>query len=342
MRKWRNASVATTAAAIMLTTACGAESGPTDATGVQPAGQAGVAPGKGNNGYGQGGYGGAAPQGGKSPGTQPAGQLMVGTSKKLGSVLTDSNGFTLYRFDQDSSEPPKSACVGDCATTWSPVPAADVSSAAGIDSSLLGEVTRADGTQQLTVAGWPMYRYAKDTKPWQVKGEGVGGTWSASAPDGTKASGSDEAGGGTGVGGGGGGGAEAGAGGAGAGPGGAAAGKLPALSTFNDPKLGEILRDGKGRTLYRFDKDSAWPMKSNCTGACLDTWKPAKPVDKADVEGVDPELLTTFTRPEGEEQLAIDCWLLYWYTGDEKPGDTNGQGVGESWSVVAPDGEKVE
>lgn len=309
MGKWQSASFAVATATIMLTSACGTGTSQSQATGVQPAGQADAAYGKGKGASGSG-----QPQGGPSK-PKPADQLRIGNDNKLGPVLTDSEGFTLYRFDKDTADPPKSNCDGDCATAWPPVPASDVSSAAGIDPSLLGEVTRADGTQQLTVAGWPMYRFAKDTKPGQVKGEKVGGTWFAAAPDGTRA-GADGTGG--------------------------ADQALPPLSTVNDPKFGKIIRDGKGRTLYRFTKDSAWPMKSNCTGVCLGTWKPAEPVDKAEIQGIDAKLVSTYTRPDGTEQLAIDCWPLYWYTGDEKPGDTNGQGVGGSWFVVAPDGRKIE
>ncbi|MET8682042.1 SCO0930 family lipoprotein [Streptomyces sp. NPDC004647] len=341
MRKWQSASIAVTAAAIMLTTACGAEKSASQSAAAQPAGQADAA-------YGdKGGYGGAAPQGGGQGKPKSPGQLTISDDKKLGPVLTDSEGFTLYRFDKDTPEPPTSSCDGDCATTWPPVPAADVSSTAGIDASLLGEVTRADGTQQLTVGGWPMYRYSKDKKAWQVKGEGVGGTWFASAPDGKKASADGAAEEGAEAGSGAGSGADPGADpGAGPGAGGgdsgsAGAGQLPALSAVDNPELGEIIRDGKGRTLYRFDKDSAWPMKTNCTGPCLDTWKPVKPVDKSGVEGIDPKLLTNFTRPDGTEQLSIDCVLLYTYTGDEKPGDTNGQGVGGAWFAVSPEGKKV-
>ena len=36
---------------------------------------------------------------------------------------------------------------------------------------------RADGSWQLTLHGWPVYRFAGDAKPGQWKGEGVGGTW---------------------------------------------------------------------------------------------------------------------------------------------------------------------
>ena len=98
-------------------------------------------------------------------------------------MLTDGGGLTLYRFDKDTAEPPKSNCDGDCATAWPPVPADDATAGAGIDKALLGEVTRADGTKQLTIGGWPAYRYAKDTKRRATStGQGVGGKWYASRP----------------------------------------------------------------------------------------------------------------------------------------------------------------
>ena len=145
-----------------------------------------IRPSPANGGYGSdyGAGAGAEPGGG----AKPAGQLAVWDSKELGKVVTDSAGFTLYRFDKDTASPPKSNCEGECAKAWPAVAAGGASAAPGIDASLLGEVTRADGTKQLTIGGWPMYRYAKDTKPGDAKGQGVGGTWFASAPDGKKAS----------------------------------------------------------------------------------------------------------------------------------------------------------
>ncbi|MFF3371486.1 SCO0930 family lipoprotein [Streptomyces sp. NPDC002680] len=259
------------------------------------------------------------------------GKLSIWDNAELGQVLTDSAGFTFYRFDNDTAKPPRSTCDGDCAKTWPPVPAGDVAAADGMDPSLLGEVTRTDGSKQLTVAGWPMYRYIKDTQPRQANGQGVGGTWFASAPDGTKAAAEDS---GAGTGDGYGSGADAGA---------DQAEALPPLSTVSNAELGDIVRDGKGRTLYRFTKDTDWPMKSNCVDACLDKWKPAKPVDVNSVEGIDPKLLSTYTRPDdGTKQLALDCWLLYWFTGDQTPGDTNGQGVGGTWFAVKADGSLVK
>ncbi|MFF3749427.1 SCO0930 family lipoprotein [Streptomyces sp. NPDC002018] len=310
MNTWRNASLAVTAAAVLaLTTACGQEQG-TDTNG-QSVGAAKPA----DAGYGaDSGYGSDT---GAAAAAEPAGQLAVWDSKELGKVVTDSEGFTLYRFDKDTANPPKSNCDGDCATAWPVVAAGDATAAPGTDPSLLGEVTRTDGTKQLTIAGWPMYRFAKDTSPGEAKGQGVGGTWFASAPDGKKAapadSASDEV----------------------------TAGDLPGLSVRKDPKLGDIVVDANGMTVYRFKKDTAWPMSSACTGACLEKWPVVAPVDKNDTEGIIKKGFVTFDRPDGIKQQSIDCWPIYTFSGDTKPGDTNGQGVGGTWFAVSPNAKLV-
>ncbi|WP_328885552.1 SCO0930 family lipoprotein [Streptomyces sp. NBC_00316] len=320
MNTWRNASLAVTAAALLaLTTACGQDKG-TESIGqnvgnASPAGQAGSGYGT-DGGYGSdSGYG--SESGADSAASKQAGQLAVWDSKKLGKVLTDSEGFTLYRFDKDTASPPKSNCEGDCAKVWPVVPAGNVMAAAGTDAALIGKVTRADGTQQLTIAGWPMYRYAKDTKPGDANGQGVGGTWFAAAPDGKKAAVNAD------------------------GPVGAEPVDLAGLSVRKDPKLGDIVVDKRGMTVYRFKKDTAWPMKSACTGACLSKWPVVAPLAKNDVDGVTTKGFVTFNRPDGLKQQAIDCWPIYTFSGDTKPGDTNGQGVGGTWYAVSPEAKLV-
>lgn len=243
---------------------------------------------------------------------------------KLGEVVTDSAGMTLYRFDKDTAEPPKSNCDGDCATAWPPVPASGATAPIGVDKTLLGEVTRTDGSKQLTYEGWPLYRFAKDTKAGDTKGQGVGGTWYATAPDGKKASGGGEA----------------------AAGGSAEAADLPGLSTRNDPELGEVVVDKNGMTVYRFEKDVPWPMKSNCVGECLEKWPVVAPVDAADTKGIDNKNdgrrgYVVNNRPDGLKQQSIDCWPLYTFAGDKKPGDTNGQGVGGTWYAISPEGKPL-
>ncbi|WP_328371598.1 SCO0930 family lipoprotein [Streptomyces sp. NBC_00457] len=324
---WRSASLVASAAAVLaLTTACGQESSPSPSQNVGATAAAGD--------YGQAGAGAGAGTGAQNEQSNAnqaslAGQLAVSANAEVGNMVTDSAGMTLYRFDQDTAEPPKTNCDGDCATTWPPVPADDATAGAGIDKALLGEVTRADGTKQLTVGGWPAYRYAKDTTPGDVKGQGVGGKWYALAPDGKKAQQ--------------GGGADEGEG------GGVEQAGLPGLSTRNDPELGEIVVDKNGHTVYRFLKDSPWPMKTACLDDCLEKWPVIEPVDAKDTKGIDlkgsgprGQGYVVFDRPDGLKQQTIDCVPIYTFAGDKKPGDTNGQGVAGAWYAVAPDGKAVK
>ena len=109
------------------------------------------------------------------------------TSPSVGQVLTDQNGMTLYRFDKDTAKPPKSNCDGDCAKAWPPMLATGDVQVQGVDKNIVGKVTRSDGTEQITVGGWALYRYAKDTKAGDATGQGVGGAWYAANAKGGKA-----------------------------------------------------------------------------------------------------------------------------------------------------------
>ncbi|MFE0133202.1 SCO0930 family lipoprotein [Streptomyces sp. NPDC059037] len=314
MKTWRSASLVATAAAMLaLTTACGQEKGDQSPNGQNVGNQAPA-----EGGYGAGdGYGADSGDAEAGAEAKSAGQLAVWDSKKLGKVVTDSEGRTLYRFDKDTAQPPKSNCEGACATTWPVVSAKGAVAPPGVDESLMGEITRSDGSKQLTIDGWPMYRYAKDKKAGDAKGQGVGGTWYAAAPDGKKAAAAEPE------------------------PAETAPVDPAGLSTRNDPELGEIVVDKNGMTVYRFTKDSAWPMKSACTGACLEKWPVVPPVEKNDTKGILKKGFVVFDRPDGQQQQTIDCWPMYTFAGDKKPGDTNGQGVGGTWYAAGPDGKPV-
>lgn len=107
----------------------------------------------------------------------------------LGTVVT-SDGRTLYRFDRDTSRPPASNCLGQCAKTWPPLLSEDGRAPVvdGVDRSLVGTVRRSDGRTQVTLKGWPLYTYSGDTTPGETTGEGVGGTWHAIGVDGAPVS----------------------------------------------------------------------------------------------------------------------------------------------------------
>ena len=113
-----------------------------------------------------------------------------------------------------------------------------------------------------------------------------------------------------------------------------------ALATAQSP-LGKIVVNGDGMTLYMFDSDTQGASKSSCTGTCLVNWPPltttgAEPA----VDGV-TGTVGVITAAGGAKQITLDGWPLYLYAGDRAVGDVNGQGVGGTWWVVAPDGSPV-
>ncbi|GAB3441460.1 hypothetical protein [Actinophytocola sediminis] len=105
----------------------------------------------------------------------------------LGAVLTDQDGMTLYRFDQDSADPPTSECDASCTVTWQPLVAAGDLVVAGLDRELAATMPRVDGDRQVTINGWPLYRFTGDRQPGDTLGHGVAGTWHAATPTGAKA-----------------------------------------------------------------------------------------------------------------------------------------------------------
>lgn len=130
-----------------------------------------------------------APSSVAAPADVPA--LTATDQAELGTIVADGTGLTLYRFDEDTAEPPTTTCVDACAATWPPVTVDPKGKLTldGVDQGGVGMVARPDGTTQLTLGGWPVYRYAQDTTPGETAGQGVGGTWFAIAPDGRKATG---------------------------------------------------------------------------------------------------------------------------------------------------------
>ncbi|MFH8640260.1 hypothetical protein [Streptomyces goshikiensis] len=114
------------------------------------------------------------------------------------------------------------------------------------------------------------------------------------------------------------------------------------LSSGKAGALDPVVLNGAGFTLYRFDKDTANPSKSNCSGACADTWPPylVAKGGKVFIDGIQPSAIGFIPR-DGALQVTIGGWPVYLFSKDTKPGDTNGQGVGGTWFGVTPDGRKA-
>ena len=89
-----------------------------------------------------------------------------------GKFLADGQGRALYLFAADKSS--TSTCTGACAATWPPVTASAMPIAdGGVSQSLLGTTKRADGTEQLTYNGHPLYYFSADTGSGMAKGQGT-------------------------------------------------------------------------------------------------------------------------------------------------------------------------
>lgn len=92
-------------------------------------------------------------------------------AKKMGGMMTNSAGMTLYTFDKDSGG--KSACNGPCTGNWPPLMAGGDAKASG-DWSV---ITRDDGGKQWAYKGKPLYLWSKDQKAGDMTGDGFNGAW---------------------------------------------------------------------------------------------------------------------------------------------------------------------
>jgi predicted lipoprotein with Yx(FWY)xxD motif len=117
-----------------------------------------------------------------------------------------------------------------------------------------------------------------------------------------------------------------------------------AVVDLRGSKLGQTLVDAQGRTLYLFEADEAG--KSNCNGACTSAWPPyvSNGTPQAG-SGVTGALLGTSIRGDGATQVTYRGHPLYYYAGDNRPGDAAGQGLdqfGAKWYVLASSGNKID
>ena len=232
---------------------------------------------------------------------------------KLGNILVDGNGMTLYAYSKD--QPDQSNCTGNCATNWPPLISSGAPQAGtGVDPSLLGTAKLADGSMVVTYNKMPLYTWAKDMKAGDTTGQGVGTVWHVVSPQGM------------------------------------AVGLEPlipmtgesavAINVATDPTLGKILVDGKGMTLYMYTPDG--PNQSTCTGGCLKAWPAFLTTGSVTAgTGVDASLIGTAKLADGSNIVTYNKMPLYFWMKDSKPGDATGQGVGSVWYVVSPDGKPV-
>ncbi|MBQ1443938.1 MAG: hypothetical protein IIZ13_08845 [Renibacterium sp.] len=117
----------------------------------------------------------------------------------------------------------------------------------------------------------------------------------------------------------------------------AAAAELKTAQT----SLGNILVDGKGMSVYLFDKDVKDSGTSACAGECIANWPAVTTSSSAPVlEGVTGQVGTIGTA-DGKRQITVNGMPLYYFAKDSAAGDTAGQGVNGVWWVLDPAGAKI-
>ena len=99
-------------------------------------------------------------------------------TKDTDGTLIGPDGRTLYVYSRDARGSGKSACVDQCAANWPPLGVASTAQSIGEYTV----ITRADGNKQWAYKGMPLYYFAKDAKPGDKLGQGVGGVWAVARP----------------------------------------------------------------------------------------------------------------------------------------------------------------
>jgi predicted lipoprotein with Yx(FWY)xxD motif len=112
------------------------------------------------------------------------------------------------------------------------------------------------------------------------------------------------------------------------------------VNAENVSSLGMVLVDSRGFTLYHLTGET--PSDIMCTGSCAQTWPPLKaPGSPAAGSGATGKL-GTVKRPDGITQVTYDGLVLYTYSGDSGPGQSNGEGVQGVWFAVTPAGQSAK
>ena len=139
-------------------------------------------------------------------------------TEKLGNILVDDAGMSLYLFTKDT--PGVTNCYGKCEIAWPPLlTIGQPTLGDNVSAGAISTTVRKDGSVQVTYNGWPLYYYFKDKAPGDVTGQAVGKVWWVVSGEGNPI-------------------------------------KPAALAITPTEKLGKILVDGDGRTLYMFTKDT--------------------------------------------------------------------------------------
>jgi predicted lipoprotein with Yx(FWY)xxD motif len=117
------------------------------------------------------------------------------------------------------------------------------------------------------------------------------------------------------------------------------------VNAVQNAKFGMVLVAANGKTLYRYTPDSKGVNRCSSNATCKKFW-PAllvKPGVKPTVgTGATASLLGTIKAAGGMRQVTYGGWPLYYFAGDKKAGQVNGQGFDKTWYVVNTKGALVK
>ncbi len=228
-------------------------------------------------------------------------------SGKSEMILTNAQGKTLYYFKPDTAT--TSACTSSCADNWPPLLATGSStptSATSLPGKLTTQTT-ANGSQ-VEYNGHLLYTFAGDSGPGLTKGEGLFGKWFVATPD--LAAGNNSTGSGS-----------------------NSNALIKTATAMVSGKSETVLTNAQGKTLYYFTPDTT--TTSACTASCAQNWPPLLSTGSSTPTSASalPGKLSAQTTANGN-QVEYNGHLLYTFSGDSGPGQTNGEGLFGKWFVA--------
>ena len=121
------------------------------------------------------------------------------------------------------------------------------------------------------------------------------------------------------------------------------------FSVANVSGVGNVVVDGKGRTVYILTnaakKNVPCTDASGCTGAWPDLPFPDGTSAATAGSGINASLLGSMKLSDGETYPTYNGYLMYEYSGDSSSGQANGQGLksyGGTWYVLNSSGNPVK
>jgi len=230
--------------------------------------------------------------------------VQTAESNVIGLYLTDADGRSLYiygaDFPGDCANPPVSNCVNDCLLSW-PVFEADARRLGeGLDDAAFGSFLRADGVQQTTYMGWPLYYYKSDVVAGDLMGQGRGKTWAAAELE---------------------------------------LPNIMVMRASEADGGIKYLATGSGHTLYAYASDvlgtDDTAPESACVGECLNDYEPFTLNSLRLAAAIDPGDISVFVREDsGELQVAYKGAPLYTTDLDDRSGQLQGVATAD-WSIAA-------